>query len=112
MGGRLMGFNSKAFFRAVAAGRDKQPSAAKVLGGVSAHVAGEDFESVVTASVLDREGRVLALSHLPKSGARFIGKERYIAQPIDFDFTGSVAATGQAIHFDAKSLAEGCKLYG
>jgi hypothetical protein len=79
------------------------PPAAK--GGRKSQGDGKAFESLIVASVRDREGSVMELVQIP-SGAQWIGKGVHIPKPSPFDFAGVAYGSGRAVAFDAKVVGE------
>lgn len=84
----------------------KASSRNRSRGGAAANRAGDAFESVIMASVRDREGQVVKLKDLPKCGARFHGPGTAHPLPICCDFVGTVVGPGTGIFFDAKSTED------
>lgn len=78
---------------------DYKPKPSRQRAGARGNNLGRAFETLIETSArcCDR----MSLEQLPKTGAQFIGRGKFIPQPIACDFVG--VAAGLPIFFDAKS---------
>lgn len=78
-------------------------SGARRRGGRKANAAGDSLEAQIDAAAA-RGDCPIALSPLPKCGARFVGRGKAKAEPIDCDRHGCVCGSGRAVFMDAKAV--------
>ncbi len=84
-------------------------STGKSAGAKKAVSAGKEFELLVGASCIDRQGIVMVLEKIGNFARRIpdrvTGQSRLVEYKSPFDYAGVVDGTGRGVFFDCKSMS-------